>query len=63
LRFKLYGSFSSVYSRAETQFAASKNRGFQFQKRRQLFIRPHNETLSLVKMRISNDRSPVGIHG
>ena len=34
---------------------------FQFQKRRQLFIGMHNETLS-VAMRIYNpDRSPVGI--
>jgi hypothetical protein len=33
-------------------------------KRRQLFIRVHNEALSVVAMRVSNeDRSPVGIHG
>jgi hypothetical protein len=38
------------------------NRPFQFQKRRQLLIGLHNETLSLVAMRICNkDRSPVGI--
>ena len=38
------------------------NRGFQFQKRRQLLIGLHNETLSVVAMRICNkDRSPVGI--
>jgi len=36
---------------------------FQFQKSGQLFIRMHNETLSVVAMRISNpDRSPVGIN-
>jgi hypothetical protein len=37
-------------------------RQFQFQKRRQLFIRVHNETLSVVAMRVSNpDRSPFAI--
>jgi hypothetical protein len=42
-----------------SQFAASANRGFQLQKRGQLFIRPHNETLSVVAMRVNNpDRSP-----
>ena len=34
----------------------------QFKKRRQLFIRAHSETLSVVAMRVSNpDCSPVGI--
>jgi len=34
-----------------------------FQKRSQLFIRPHNETLSIVAMCVSNpDCSPVGIN-
>jgi hypothetical protein len=33
-------------------------------KRRQLFIRTHNETLSIVAMRVSNpDRSPLRING
>ena len=37
--------------------------GFQFDKRRQLFIRAHNETLSVVVMRVCNpDCSPVGIN-
>ena len=37
---------------------------FEFKKRRQLFIRTHNETLSVAAMCVSNpDRSPVGIHG
>jgi hypothetical protein len=45
------------------QFAASANRRFQFRKRRQLFIRMHNETLSVVAMCVCNpDRSPVGIN-
>jgi len=36
---------------------------FKLQKRSQLFIRSHNETLS-VAVRVSNPgRSPVGIHG
>jgi hypothetical protein len=33
-------------------------------KRRQLFIRTHNETLSIIAVRVSNpDCSPSGIHG
>jgi hypothetical protein len=40
---------------------AFRSRRFEFQKRRQLFIRAHNETLS-VAMRVSNkDHSPVAI--
>jgi hypothetical protein len=36
---------------------------FQFQKRSQLFIRAHNETLSVAAMRVSNpERSSVGIN-
>jgi hypothetical protein len=39
------------------------NRRFEFHKRRQVFIGTHNETLSVVAMRVSNpDRSPVGIN-
>jgi hypothetical protein len=38
------------------------NRRFKFEKRRQLFIGMHNETLSVSAMRVSNpDGSPVGI--
>jgi len=37
---------------------------FHFHKRSQLFIRVHNETLSVAAMRVSNpDCSPVGIKG
>jgi hypothetical protein len=37
---------------------------FKFQKRSQQFSRLHNETLSVVAMRVSNrDRSPFTIHG
>jgi hypothetical protein len=36
---------------------------FEFKKRRQLFIRTHNEPLSVVAVCINNpDRSPVGIN-
>jgi hypothetical protein len=36
---------------------------FKFKKRSQLFIRTHNETLSIVAVRICNpDRSPLKIH-
>jgi hypothetical protein len=36
---------------------------FKLHKRRQLFIRAHNETLSVVAMCVGNpDRSPVGIN-
>jgi hypothetical protein len=42
---------------------ASANHRFKFQKRSQLFIRTHNETLSVVAVRVSNeDCSPVRIH-
>ena len=35
---------------------------FKLKKRAQLFIRTHNETLSVVAMRVCNpDRSPIGI--
>jgi hypothetical protein len=40
------------------------NRRFKFHKRSQLFIRTHNETFSVVAMRVSNpDCSPARIHG
>jgi hypothetical protein len=39
------------------------NRSFEFDKRRHFFIRVHDETLTVVAMRVSNpDRSPVGIN-
>jgi hypothetical protein len=45
------------------QFAATSDCHFQFQKHNQLFIRVHNETLSVIAMRVNNpDRSPVGIN-
>jgi len=45
------------------QPATNANRHFQFQKRGQLLIRSHNETVSSAPMRVNNpERSPVGIH-
>jgi hypothetical protein len=39
------------------------SRRFEFHKRSQLFIRTHNETLSVAAMCVCNkDRSPVGIN-
>jgi hypothetical protein len=39
------------------------NRPFQFQKRSQLLICPHNETLPIIAMRVCNpNRSPLGIN-
>jgi hypothetical protein len=43
---------------------SGSNRRFNFDESRQPFIRTHNETLSVVAMRISNeDCSPITIHG
>jgi hypothetical protein len=51
-------------ARAFVQKAATPNRRFEFQKRRQLFIRLHDQTLPVAAMRVSNeDRSSVGIYG
>jgi hypothetical protein len=48
---------------ASRSFAAGANRRLKFRKRRQQFIRTHNETLSVVAKRVSNpDRSPVGMN-
>jgi hypothetical protein len=41
----------------------SSNRRFEFDKRGQLFIRTHNETLAIAAMRVGNEhRLPVGIN-
>ena len=46
-----------------SQFAASADSRFEFQKRSQFFISAHNETISVPAMRVSNpDRSLVGIN-
>jgi hypothetical protein len=59
-------SLSSFISRAPQSCgrSAESNGRFEFQKRSQLVIRPHNETLPVVAMCVGNpDRSPVGING
>jgi hypothetical protein len=54
----------SLTKRWSQLLAASSNRRFEFHKRRQLFIRPHNETLPVVAVRISNPDCPsLRIHG
>ena len=56
-------SLSSFISRATQSSDLSARSNRRFNKRSQLFIRAHNETLSVVAMRVSNpDRSPVGIN-
>jgi hypothetical protein len=56
--------FAQNHASPSRQFAASPSRRFEFQKRRQQFIRMHNVTLPIVAVRISNkDRSPFAIHG
>jgi hypothetical protein len=55
-------SLSSFISRRPQSFerSAGSNRRFKFQKRSQLFVCTHNETLSVAAMRVCNpDRSPV----
>jgi hypothetical protein len=46
------------------KLAATTSRRFKLNERRQLFICAHNETLSVIAMRVHNpDRSPLGIDG
>jgi hypothetical protein len=53
-------SLDSAWARETGRF---RNRRFKFDKRSQLFIRAHNETLSVVAMCVSNeDRSPARVH-
>jgi hypothetical protein len=46
---------SKTQPKLSSQFAANADRRFEFQKRVQLFIRMHNEALSVAAMRVSND--------
>jgi hypothetical protein len=48
------GDFGPALSYQPRQFA-SANRRFQFQKRSQLFIRVHNETLSIIALCTNED--------
>jgi hypothetical protein len=60
-------SFEKVSLRCQVQFAAIANRRFEFQKRGQLLIRVHNETLSVSQdrarivfdCRMANDRAMI----
>ena len=50
--------------KVSSQFSVTLDRRFEFHKRRQLFIRAHNETLAVAAMCVCNpDRWPFGIHG
>jgi len=56
--------FVELYFIAPAPLFLSQNRRFQFKKRSQLFIRTHNETLSVAPMRVCNEHcSPARIHG
>ena len=58
-RVSRYGSDS-----VRSEVVLTPDRQFEFQKRGQLFIGTHNETLPVVAMCVSNpDRSPVEING
>jgi len=53
---------SSFIFTAPAPVFLSQNRRVEFEKGGQLFIRTHNETLSVAAMRVNNpDCSPVGI--
>jgi hypothetical protein len=55
--------FGENYANSSSQFAATPNRRFDFEKRSQLFVCAHNETLSVGAMCVNNkDCSPVRIH-
>jgi hypothetical protein len=65
LNITLFNSTISDAGRIATlcRFVHGSNRRFEFEKRRQLFIRVHNVTLSVVAVRVRNpDRSSVGIN-
>jgi hypothetical protein len=52
------------YAGLSSQFAATPNCRFEFEKSAQQFIRSRNETLAVAAMRVSNpDRSPLRIYG
>jgi hypothetical protein len=60
----MFPGVSEKLASLASQFARTPNRGFDFHKRSQLFIRAHNETLSIVTVRVCNpDRSSARIQG
>jgi hypothetical protein len=59
----VFGEFGKNLACLSRQSAASADPRFEFQKRSQLFIRTHNETLSVVAVCVSNpDCSSAGIN-
>jgi len=61
--FSYPGNFDNTSPACRGYSAASANRKFQFQKRRQPFLGLHDVTLSIAAMRVSSpDRSSVGIN-
>jgi hypothetical protein len=56
--------FGKNLAKLSNHFAASADRRFRFEKRTHYLIRTHNETLSVVAMRVNNpDRSSLRIKG
>jgi hypothetical protein len=56
--------FEKIAARCQSNSPSGSNRRFELHKRTQLFIRSHNEPLSVVAMCVCNkDRPPVGIDG
>jgi len=56
-------SLGKISSACQVNSPKRANRPFHFHKRGQLFIRSHNEPLTVAAMRVTNeDCSPVGIH-
>src|SRR4029077_12750823 len=55
-------SFPSAREKPRKRLHGARD-SFKFEKRCQLFLRPHNETLSVVVIRVHNPhRSPAGIN-
>jgi hypothetical protein len=59
----IYADFGKTAPACQCQKLRPPSHHSRFYKRRQPFIRTHNETLSIVAMRVSNpDCSPAGIN-
>jgi len=59
----IHTGLAVLFRRQRESSANGANRRFKFHKRRQQFIRTHNERLSVVAMRVHNpDPSPVGMN-
>jgi hypothetical protein len=59
----IYADSGTTSASMSIQNFADTNRPFEFEKRGQLFIRMHNETLSVAAMRVHNpDCPPVAIN-